>query len=147
MTKYDKPGWFTKSVSNGTVMLLTRLGVSAGGAHTLAVRGRRSGELRTVPVNPLDRDGARYLVAPRGNTEWARNLRAAGEGELRLGSKRETVRATEIGDDEKPPVLRDYLDRWGSVTRGSFGVDKDPSDEELRRIAPNHPVFRIVSAA
>ncbi len=145
MPKYDKPGFITKSVTNVLVMLLTRLGISAGGANTLIVRGRKSGEPRSVPVNPLDHEGARYLVAPRGNTEWVRNLRAAGEGELRLGSKREIVKAVEVGDEEKPAVLRAYLENWASVTKGSFGVDENATDEELVDIAPNHPVFRITS--
>lgn len=145
MTKYDKPSFFNKSVAGPLMILLTRLGISAGGANTLVVRGRKSGEPRSVPVNPLDHDGARYLVAPRGNTEWVRNLRAAGEGELRLGSKRETVKAVEVGDEEKPPVLRAYLENWASATKGSFGVDEKATDEELRDIAPNHPVFRITS--
>ncbi len=145
MPKYDKPGFFTKSVGNVLVMLLTRLGISAGGANTLVVRGRKSGEPRSVPVNPLDHNDARYLVAPRGNTEWVRNLRTAGEGELRLGSKSETIKATEIGDAEKPPVLRAYLEKWATATKGSFGVDEKASDEELAAIAPNHPVFRITN--
>ncbi len=145
MPRYDKPNFFTKSVGNVLVMLLTRLGISAGGANTLVVRGRKTGQPRSVPVNPLDHEGARYLVAPRGNTEWVRNLRAAGEGELRLGSKRVTIQASEIGDEEKPPVLRAYLQNWASVTKGSFGVDENATDEELRDISPNHPVFRITS--
>lgn len=145
MAKYDKPGFFTKSVGNVLVMLLNRLGISAGGANTLVVRGRKSGEPHSVPVNPLDHDAARYLVAPRGNTEWVRNLRTAGQGELRLGSKSETIKAAEIGDAEKPPILRAYLEKWGTATKGSFGVDETASDEELAAIAPDHPVFRITS--
>ena len=145
MPKYDKPSFFNKSVAGPLMNLLTRLGISAGGANTLVVRGRKSGEPRSVPVNPLDHEGARYLVAPRGNTEWVRNLRAAGEGELRLGSKRETVKAVEVGDEEKPPVLRAYLENWAGMTKGSFGVDEKATDEELRDIAPDHPVFRITS--
>ncbi len=145
MPKYDKPSFFNKSVAGRLMILLTRLGISAGGANTLVVRGRKSGEPRSVPVNPLDHEGARYLVAPRGNTEWVRNLRAAGEGELRLGSKRETVKAVEVGDEEKPPVLRAYLENWASMTKGSFGVDEKATNEELIGIAPDHPVFRITS--
>ncbi len=143
MPKYDKPSLFNKSVAGPLMILLTRLGMSARGANTLIVRGRNSGEPRSVPVNPLDHEGSRYLVAPRGNTEWVRNLRAAGEGELRLGSKRETVKAVEVGDEERPPVLRAYLENWASATKGSFGVDENATDEELRDIAPSHPVFRI----
>ncbi len=146
MTKYDKPGLFNKSIAGTLMILLTRLGISAGGANTLVVRGRKTGEPRSVPVNPLDHEGARYLVAPRGNTEWVRNLRAAGEGELRLGSKRETIKATEILDDtEKPPVIKAYLQNWAGATKAYFGVDENATDEELAKLAPDHPVFRITS--
>ena len=146
MAKYDKPGFFTKSVANVLVMLLNKLGISAGGANTLVVRGRKTGDRRSVPVNPLEFEDARYLVAPRGNTEWVRNLRAAGEGELRLGSKRETIKATEVTvDSEKPPIIRAYLENWATATKGSFGVDEKATDQELADIATDHPVFRITS--
>ncbi len=145
MPMYQKPGFFNKAVAGTLMKLLTRFGISAGGANTLVVKGRKSGEPRSVPVNPLDHEGARYLVAPRGNTEWVRNLRAAGKGELRLGSKRETVIAVEVGDEEKPPILRAYLENWASVTKANFGVDEKATDEELAAIASNHPVFRITS--
>lgn len=143
MPRYLRPNWFTRNVANPAVALLVKLGLKPQGAHLLAVRGRKSGQWRTAPVNPLEHGGARYLVAPRGETEWVRNLRAAGGGELRAGSKREPVRVVELGDDEKPPLLRAYLERWGGVTAAYFDATKDAPDDELRRIAPNHPVFRI----
>lgn len=125
---------------------LTALGLSLYGSRNLAVRGRRSGEWRIVPVNLLEWDGARYLVAPRGETQWVRNLRAAGGGELRLGSRREAFRAIEIDDAEKPPVLRAYLARWRfEVSRFFGGVGATPSDEELVAIASGYPVFRLES--
>jgi len=145
MPMYHKPGGLVKFMNNKIMALFTGMGISLSGSQQLTVRGRKSGEPRSVTVNPLDHDGARFLVAPRGTTEWVRNLRAAGEGELRLGSKREQFNATEVADAEKVPILRDYIERWGTVTRREFGVDKDPSDEELARIAPDHPVFRITS--
>ena len=143
MAKYDKPGWLTTKVANPLVALLVKVGVSPGGAQILAVRGRKSGDWHTTPVNPLDHDGARYLVAPRGETEWVRNLRASGKAMLRRGQYVETVRAKEIADEEKPAVLRAYLERWASQTSASFGVDASASDEDLQRIAPQHPAFRI----
>ncbi len=145
MPMYQKPGLFNKAIAGTLVKLLTRLGISAGGANTLIVKGRKSGKPRSVPVNPLEHNGARYLVAPRGNTEWVRNLRATGEGELRLGSKRETVKAVEVGDEEKPPILRAYLENCATATKGSFGVDENATDAQLTEIAPDHPVFRITS--
>ena len=146
MSKYERPDWFTKNVANPLIALLVKLGLSPRGAHILAVRGRRSGEWRTTPVNPLEHEGARYLVAPRGETEWVRNIRAAGTAELRAGSKSEPIRVEELADDEKPEVLRAYLKHWKTETGKFFdGVTDASPDEELRRVAPDHPVFRIVA--
>jgi hypothetical protein len=95
-------------------------------------------------VNLLVRDGRRYLVAPRGNTQWVRNLRAAGGGELRLGRQREPFRAVELEDAEKPPLLRAYLQKWRFEVAAFFeGVGPDASDDDLRRVAAGYPVFRI----
>ena len=102
------------------------------------------GSPRRNPVNPLDFDGGRYLVAPRGHTRWVRNLRAAGEGHLLLGSRREHFTAVELADDEKEPILRAYLRRWRWEVGQFFqGVGPDSPAEDLERIAPDHPVFRI----
>ena len=144
MPRYEKPDWLTKNVFNPAISFDTRLGLSMRGSRVLVVRGRKTGQPHSNPVNPLTVDGARYLVAPRGDTHWSRNLRAAGEGELRLGRKTEPFRAEEIADDAKPPLLREYLKRWKMETAKFFeGVTDASPDEEIRRIAPNHPVFRI----
>ena len=133
---------------NAVMALLTQAGVSVYGSRVLAVRGRRSGAWRTVPVNLLVHEGGRYLVAPRGETEWVRNIRAAGGGELRLGGRRETIAVTELGDAEKPPILRAYVQRWWfEVARFFEGVTREASLDDLRRIAPGFPVFRIHAAA
>jgi deazaflavin-dependent oxidoreductase (nitroreductase family) len=143
-TRYIEPDWFTRHIFNRTVQGLTRLGISVAGSRELRVRGRKSGEWRSTPVNLLTHAGARYLVAPRGETQWVRNLRAAGEGELVLGRRTERFRAVELEDADKPALLRAYLRRW-RVEVGVFfaGVSADSPDEDLRRIAPDHPVFRI----
>src|ERR1700758_4592435 len=108
-----RPGWFTKNVFNRLVALLTRLGLSVWGSRVLEVRGRSSGEWRRTPVNLLTVDGRRYLVAPRGETQWVRNMRASGGGRLRLGSRTEDFTAAELLDDaEKAGILRAYLKRW-----------------------------------
>ncbi len=144
MQTYQRPGWFTAHVLNPMVAGITRLGVSVHGSRVLAVRGRSSGAVRTTPVNLLELEGTRYLVAPRGHTQWVRNLRVAGEGELRLGRRAEHFRATEVGDEEKPPILRAYLGKWRAEVGIFFGgVGPDAPDLELRRIAPDHPVFRV----
>ena len=142
--RYVKPDWFTNNVFNPTVALLTRLGVSVWGSRILRVRGRKSGELRSHPVNLLTYDGVRYLVAPRGNTQWVRNLRVAGEGELALGGRAERFRATEIADEQKVPILKHYLERWAFEVGIFFdGVSAKSPEPEIRRIAPDHPVFRV----
>jgi deazaflavin-dependent oxidoreductase (nitroreductase family) len=112
----------------------------------LAVRGRVSGEWRTTPVNPLTFDGERYLVAPRGNTQWVRNMRAAGGGELRVGRRAERFTATELPVEQRPRVLRAYLQRWKFEVGAFFqGVGPDAAEDKLLEIAPDHPVFRITS--
>lgn len=143
--KYQEPGWFTRHVFNSSVAMLTRAGISVWGSRELRVRGRTSGEWRTTPVNLLTLDGEQFLVAPRGLTQWVRNLRVAGTGELRVGRRTESFSATEIGDADKPPILRAYLKRWKAEVGVFFdGVSGDSPDAELLRIAPDHPVFRIV---
>ena len=146
-THYQRPGWFTKQIFNRFVALLARLGLSVWGSRVLVVRGRTSGVLRETPVNLLTLDGTRYLVAPRGETQWVRNLRVAGDGALRLGRRLEQFHAVEIDDLDKPPILRAYLRRWKAEVGVFFGgVSADSPDEELKRIAPKHPVFLINSA-
>jgi deazaflavin-dependent oxidoreductase (nitroreductase family) len=143
-----RPGWFTRHVFNRIVAGLTRLGVSMFGSRVLEVRGRSSGLPRRTPVNLLTHEAERYLVAPRGDTQWARNLRAVGEGRLLVGRRSESFAATELSDEEKPPLLRAYLKRWAFEVSAFFdGVGADASDEELRAIAPKHPVFRVRSGA
>jgi deazaflavin-dependent oxidoreductase (nitroreductase family) len=141
---YRAPGWFTRNVFNRGVAFVTRCGISVAGSRILAVRGRSSGEWRTTPVNLLELDQRRYLVAPRGQTQWVRNLRAAGEGELRVGKKVEPFRATELDPDAMAPVLRAYLKRW-KLEVGVFfdGVGPDATDDQLRAIAPDHPAFEV----
>lgn len=145
---YQAPGWFTTNVFNRLVAALTRAGVSVWGSRVLEVRGRKSGEWRQTPVNLLKHDGVEYLVAPRGHTQWVRNLRVSGEGRLRLGRRTRSFRAAELAEGEAPPVLRAYLRKW-KLEVGVFfdGVGPDSSDEELRRIAPDHPVFRLLPVA
>jgi deazaflavin-dependent oxidoreductase (nitroreductase family) len=141
---YQRPGWFTTNVFNRLIATLTRLGISVVGSRVLEVRGRTSGQPRRTPVNLLAFEGRRYLVAPRGNTQWVRNLRASGEGRLLVGPRSEHFTATELADDEKAPVLRAYLKRWKFEVGVFFdGVGPDAEEQELRRVAPRHPVFRI----
>ena len=144
-TRYLRPGWFTRTIANRIMEALARGGLSVRGSRQLAVRGRTSGEWRTVPVNPLTFDGDRYLVAPRGTTDWVRNIRAAGGGELRLGGRAEAISVVELADADKAPVIRAYIAQWkAEVGRLFDGVDERSSDAELRAAAAGFPAFRIV---
>jgi len=142
--RYVKPDPFTKHVFNRVVAVLTRAGISVWGSRVLVVRGRTSGVPRSTPVNLLTFDGKPYLVAPRGNTQWVRNLRAAGSGELKVGRRTEHFTAVEVPDAGKEQVLRAYLKRW-KMEVGIFfgGVSAKSTTEELEQIAPNHPVFQL----
>ncbi len=134
----------TTRLFNAAVARLTRLGLSVWGSRLLFVRGRKTGQWRSNPVNVLSLDGRRYLVAPRGHTQWVRNLRAAGGGELRVGRKTEPFTATELTDAEKPDVLRAYLRRWKFEVGVFFdGVDAKAPEARLLEIAPGYPVFLI----
>ncbi len=113
----------------------------------LEVTGRSSGQPRRTPVNLLTIDGADYLVAPRGQTQWVRNLRASGHGRLLIGRRARAFTATEVADEDKVPVLRAYLKRWKWEVGQFFGgVGPDASDADLLAIAPDHPVFRVVQS-
>ena len=132
---------------NRFVGWLVRRGVSVAGARRLSVRGRTTGEMRTTVVNLLELDGERYLVAPRGHTQWVRNLRSAGQGTLTVGRRHESFVAEELADADKGPVLAAYLDRWAwEVGRFFEDLDKDSDADALAAAAPDFPVFRVIAA-
>lgn len=143
--RYLAPGGFTRRVFNPFVGWLTRRGLSIAGSRVLEVRGRVSGTWRSTPVNLLVVDGADHLVAPRGETDWVRNLRVAGEGRLRVGRRTTEFHAVELDDADKPVILREYLRRWKWEVGAFFeGFGPDATAGELAAIARNHPVFRLV---
>ena len=144
--RYVRPGR-SDAVFNRIVAWLVRRGVGLAGARQLTVRGRTSGEPRTTVVNVLELDGERFLVAPRGHTQWVRNLRAAGEGSLKVGRRAEPFTAEELADADKGPVLAAYLDRWGwEVGRFFEELDADSDAEALAAAAPDFPVFGLRTA-
>ncbi len=129
---------------NRIVAGVTRSGLSVYGSRVLEVKGRTSGEWRQTPVNLMRYQDGEYLVAPRGQTQWVKNLRASGQGRLRVGRRTEPFSAVELTDDEKPALLRAYLKKWKFEVGVFFdGVGPDSEDAELRKIAPDHPVFRL----
>ncbi|MFI6643952.1 nitroreductase family deazaflavin-dependent oxidoreductase [Streptomyces sp. NPDC050504] len=129
---------------NKAIGWLARHGISLMGSAELSVKGRKSGRMQRIPVNPHAHEGAQYLVSARGHSQWVRNMRAAGGGELKIGRKVRTFTATELSDGEKLQVIRTYLERWGWEVNQYFqGVTAKSTDAEIIAAAPDHPVFRI----
>jgi deazaflavin-dependent oxidoreductase (nitroreductase family) len=145
MAHYQRPGWVTQHVFNRAVAGFTRLGLSVWGSRVLEVQGRTSGLPRRTPVNLLSHEGREFLVSPRGEGQWVRNVRAAdGRLHLLLGRRRTAYRAMELTDAEKVPVLRAYLRRWKAEVGVFFeGTSAASTDEELAAIAAKHPVFEL----
>ncbi|MER6101652.1 nitroreductase/quinone reductase family protein [Streptomyces sp. NPDC001832] len=130
---------------NSVIGWLARHGVSLLGSAEMSVRGRKSGQMQRIPVNPHTYAGTQYLVSARGHSQWVRNMRVAGGGELRVGRKIRTFTAVEIADDEqKVLIVRAYLERWGWEVNQYFqGITAKSTDAELLAACPDHPVFRI----
>jgi deazaflavin-dependent oxidoreductase (nitroreductase family) len=140
-TRYEEPGRVARA-GNAVIRWLAEHGISIAGTRALRVQGRKSGQTRAVVINLLTVDGVDYLVSPRGQTQWARNVRAAGVVEV--GSRRRGVimRATEVGDADKPELLRRYLDRWFWQVKDYVApLTPESNDEQLRAGAPTIPVF------
>ncbi|MCV7377338.1 nitroreductase family deazaflavin-dependent oxidoreductase [Mycobacterium alsense] len=145
-TRYEEPGR-TARAANAVVRWLAELGISIAGTRALRVRGRKSGKPRTVVVNLLSVDGGDYLVSPRGDTQWARNVRAAGIVEVGPRWRRRPARASELEDAAKPEVLRSYLARWyWQIKDYVGGLTPDSTDEQLLAGAPRIPVFALAPA-
>ena len=144
--RYIKPTGMDAAF-NGAVALFTRIGLPLAGSRVLSVQGRSSGEWRSTPVNRLRIGEERYLVSPRGQTQWVRNIRVSGSGRLTKGRRVDEIRVEEVPDADKPAILRAYLKAWAwEVGRFFEDVDASSPDERLREIAPGFPVFRIVAA-
>ena len=146
MSFYSRPSGLTKAF-NGFVSWLASLGLMPSKTVKLEVRGRRTGEPRTVAVNWVEHEGQRYLVAPRGNTEWSRNVKAAGGEAAILRRGRKPVRLEEVPVEQRAPIIKAYLGENAMVTKREFGVEPDDELSVFEGIAPKHPVFRIVEAA
>ncbi|GAA1917625.1 nitroreductase family deazaflavin-dependent oxidoreductase [Streptomyces durmitorensis] len=129
---------------NSMIGWLARRGVSLMGSAELSVRGRKSGQMQRVPVNPFTYEGGQYLVSARGHSQWVRNMRVAGGGELRVGRKVRAFTVEEVADAEKLPLLRGYLEKWGWEVNQYFkGVTAKSTDAEIEAAAADHPVFRV----
>jgi len=144
MTMYHKPSGLVKAM-NSLVGRLASWGLIPGGTALLQVKGRRSGQTRSTAVTWVEHDGQRYLVAPRGNTEWVRNVKAAGGEAVLKHGKSDAVRLEELPVEQRAPIIQAYLKKTARVTKREFGIEPDAPIEEFQRIAPDHPVFRITT--
>lgn len=143
-TRYDPPNLIART-ANEVFRRLAEAGISVAGTHALRVRGRKTGKLRGVVINLMTVDGRDYVVSPRGNTQWARNARAAGRVEMGPRWRSREVRITELADDAKPELLKIYLKRWFWEVKGHVGgLTPDSSDDEIRAVAPSIPVFEVL---
>ena len=142
-TRYDQPNRAAR-VFNEVIRHLAELGIGIAGSRALRVRGRSTGQWRSVVVNVLDVDGREYVVSPRGNTQWVRNARAAGSVQTGPRWNRRQVNVREIPDAAKPELIRRYLQRWYWEVKGhSGGLTPSSTDSEVKEIAASIPVFEL----
>lgn len=144
-TRYEEPNRAARA-GNAVIRWLAESGISIAGTRALRVRGRKSGQPRAVVINLLTIDGVDYLVSPRGNTQWARNIRAAGEVEIGPRWRRQRAQVAEVENAAKPALLKRYLDRWYWQVKGHVaGLTPESTDQELAAAAPSIPVFALAS--
>ncbi len=122
-------------------------GIGPGYMRLLEVRGRKSGKVFTTPVNLIEVEGRRYLVAARGETAWARNARAAGNVVLRKGSRHESCAVRELADSDKPRILKAFLDRYASQVQRFFEVPSGSAEDSFRAHASSKPVFELIAGS
>jgi len=143
---YSRPTKFTEWM-NRLMGGLAALGLTPSDTVTLEVSGRRSGQVRANPVTWVELDGGRYVVSTRGESEWVRNVRAAGGEAVLRHRGRHPVRLDELSPAESAPIIKAYLQKTHRATKQYFGVDPEAPIEEFERIAGDHPVFRVVESA
>ena len=142
--RYDVPNR-TARAANAVFRWLAEAGISIAGTRALRVRGRKTGQLRGVVVNLMTVDGRDFVVSPRGNTQWVRNARAAGEVEMGPRWRGRTVRISEVADDAKLDLLKRYLDRWYWEVKGHVGgLTPQSTDEQIRAVAPSIPIVELL---
>jgi len=146
-TRYEEPNRAAR-VANAPMRWLAEMGISIAGTRALRVRGRKTGKQRAVVINLLTVDGVDYLVSPRGDTQWARNVRAAGVVEMGPRWRNKRTRVSEVDDAAKPELLQRYLARWYWQVKGYVaGLTPESSAEQLRAAAPLIPVFVLADAS
>ena len=123
------------------------VGIGLGFSHNylLQVRGRKSGKLFSTPVDLLELGGKRFLVAPRGRTQWVRNAEAAGEVTLKKGRTQRKFRLRPIPDADKPEILKAYLDNFKREVQTYFPVPAGSPVQAFAELVQNYPAFELIS--
>jgi deazaflavin-dependent oxidoreductase (nitroreductase family) len=134
-----------EKIFNRTFGYLVGLGLGPSHIYLLEVRGRKSGKLYSTPVDLLELQGTRYLVAPRGRTQWVRNAEAAGEITLKKGSTRQKFRLRAIPDANKPKILKAYLDTFKREVQRYFPVPAGSPTEAFAPVASSYPAFELLT--
>jgi deazaflavin-dependent oxidoreductase (nitroreductase family) len=134
-----------EKIFNRIFGFLVGLGLGLSYNYVLEVRGRKTGKLYSTPINLLELNGRKYLVAPRGRTQWVRNAEAAGEITLKKGSKRQKFRLRPLVEPEKLPILRAYLDTFRREVQRYFPIPADSPVEDFAAISGSYPAFELIS--
>jgi len=129
---------------NKTFGFLVGIGLGFSYNYLLQVRGRKSGKIYSTPIDLLEIDGKRFLVAPRGRAQWVRNAEAAGEVTLKKGSQRNKFGLRTLSDQEKPAILKAYLDQFKREVQGYFPVPAGSPLEAFRDLVQNYPAFELI---
>jgi deazaflavin-dependent oxidoreductase (nitroreductase family) len=132
-------------VFNRIFGFLVGLGFGFSYNYLLQVRGRKSGKLYSTPINLLEFSGKRFLVAPRGRTQWVRNAEAAGEVTLKKGRKRMRCSLRALSENEKPQILKAYLDTFKKEVQIYFPVPAGSPPEAFRELSPSYPAFELIT--
>jgi len=127
--------------------LLVGLGLAQDHNYLIETRGRTTGRVRSTPVNVLDVGGRRFLVAPRGRTQWVRNAEAAGEVVLKRRRQRRRFSLRTLPEGEKPEILREYLERYRLTVQRYFPVKAGSAPSAFAEIAGRYPVFELKEVA
>jgi len=141
--QFTKPSAVDR-IFNRAFSYLLKIGIGLPHNFLLEVRGRKSGRVYSTPVNVLGRNGKRYLVAPRGYTQWVRNVIASGGAVLARGSHREMVHLEMIDDNDKPEILKAYLERYKLTVQRYFPIPAGSPLEAFQPLIPQYPVFEVI---
>lgn len=125
---------------------LVGLGLGFSYNYLLQVRGRKTGRVYSTPIDLLEIDGRKYLVAPRGRAQWVRNAEAAGKVVLKRGRMRQTFLIHPLPDADKPRILKSYLERFHREVQRYFPVEAGSEEEAFVAIAPSYPAFELTAA-